>query len=92
MSTYRAYEPGPPGEDLSQIEAYDRGLTNDPGAWTQPVEFDGPELDPYTDWMEGLYERSCREAGIDPGTGAPGLGYAGPTWLAELDPGTEPGN
>lgn len=100
MSTYRDYEPEPvPESDLSQIEAYDRRLTSDPGCWTQPVEprvpepeveFDTEEADRYEAWVDGPYEDHCRELGLDPDTGEPPR-YAGPAWLADWEPGLEAG-
>jgi len=95
MSTYREYEPRtPPESDLSQIEAYDRGLTNDPGCWTQPVELREPErneeAERYDAWVDGLYEAHCKELGLDPDTGEPPR-FAGPTWWTEWEPEAAPG-
>jgi len=77
VSTYRDYEPEPvPESDLSQIEAYDRRLTSDPGCWTQPVEprvpepeveFDTEEADRYEAWVDGPYEDHCRGTRARPG-------------------------
>jgi len=99
LSTYREYEPAPPPEsDLSQIEAYDRGLTSDPGCWTQPVElrkpereFDSEEADRYEAWVDGLYEAHCGELGLDPDTGEPPR-YAGPPGSRNGNPGPRPGD
>jgi hypothetical protein len=77
LSTYREYEPGaPPESDLSQIEAYTRGLTADPGCWTQPVEhreperqFDTEEADRYDAWVEGMHDAYVREVGEEAAAG-----------------------
>ncbi len=90
---YKDFEPPEPqASDLIQIEAYDRGLTSDPGCWTQSVEFrerekniDTEEADRYDAWLDALYEAHCKELGLNPETGEPGESYTGPTWWAEWD-------
>src|SRR5258707_2284850 len=68
-----------PESDLSQIEAFDQGLTSDPGCWAQPVEFSEPErkfdteeADRYDAWVEGMHEAHCKELGLNPETAEPG--------------------
>ena len=85
-----------PESDLSQIEAFDQGLTSDPGCWTQPVEFSEPErkfdteeADRYDAWVEGIYEAHCKEPGLTRRPVSRGRAYTGPAWRAGWDPGQQ---
>src|SRR5258708_14021415 len=69
-----------PESDLSQIKAFDQGLTSDPGCRAQPAEFSQPErkfdteeAGRYDAWVEGMYEAHCK-AWAQPGDRCAGGG------------------
>src|SRR5258708_28366750 len=84
---------GLPESDLSQIEAFDQGLTSDPGCWTQPVEFSEPERKfdtkrptGTTPGLKGCTKRTAKSLGSTRRPVSRGAGYTGPAWWAGWDP------
>jgi hypothetical protein len=92
--TWPTWQPQPgaesPGQGgMSQLAAYEAGLTDDPGAWIQPIEvYWSPRLDPRSpEYDPEFVARVEWEAG--PEDAAPA--QAQPPWLhTEPDAGPEP--